>query len=313
MARVSVIVTSLNRAEYLREACSSVLSQDFDDLEVLICDDASDLRAARDAAQEIAGSDSRVRVMQNERRLGQFKTICGASELITGEYFAILNDDDRWEPGFLPRLVPPLESDPELVAAFCDHNIMDADGAIDETATAEASDRYSRADLRPGRHDDAARLAFELSAFPTVVGALYRRDAVDWDRYRSAPHDVIGYYDLWLGVCTLHDDAPVWFEPQQLSSYRVHSRQLSRQRDITLTRAQAWIWEEALDGGTLTSVTRTLRSTLSLVHHALGMAYLRAGNYGAAREYLRRALPRPRSAVGLVLTRSAALRRLARI
>lgn len=302
---VSVIITSLNRPAYLRGACASVLEGDYGNVEVLICDDASDRADAREAARGIAAGDDRVTVLQNEERLGQFRSISRALRRMRGEYFAILNDDDAWKEDFLSRLIPPMQGDGDLVAAFCDHWAIDADGMIKGDVSDELTKRYHRADLAPGRHEDSGHLGFGLSAFPTVVASVFRTAAVDFDSYFAAPMDTIGFYDLWLQVCILGDRQPVWFDPRRCSSYRLHEGQLSAQRSSALGRAKAWILEEALDSGRFTNSERSILRQLAIVHHALGINYLRAGRLRIARGYLWRACsagPRRRSVVGLMLT-----------
>jgi glycosyltransferase involved in cell wall biosynthesis len=302
---VSVIITSLNRPDYLRAACASVVAGRFQDFEILICDDASDNAEARAAAAELAAGDPRISVLQNEQRLGQFHTLREASSRISGRYFAILNDDDLWGEGFLERLVPPLDRDAGLVASFCDHHIIDADGELDPEHSDRVSARTHRTGLAGGRHENGGYLAFDQSAFPTVVAALFRTSAVDWDRYRRAAMDVTGLYDLWLQACVLSDRSPVWFEPERLSYYRVHGGQASGERNIALAQARVWIWDAALASGDFTQAHAGIRRGLWATHHVLGTAYLRQGKLAAARSYLLRACSNrlhPRTVFGLLLT-----------
>jgi glycosyltransferase involved in cell wall biosynthesis len=302
---VSVIVTSLDRPDYLRGACESILGGEFRNVEVFICDDASDSQQAREAAQRIAEADDRVTVLQNERRLGQFRSISNALERMRGAYFAILNDDDTWEPRFLSKLIPPLEEDPDLVAAFCDHWAIDDAGQVKAEVSDELTRRYHRADLEPGRHEDSGLLGFGLSAFPTVVASVFRTSSVDLDAYLGAAMDPIGFYDLWLQACSLGDRCPVWYEPERLSSYRQHEGQLSSRPSSALGRAKAWIFEEALAGERFTQSQAAIFRQLSKTHYALGMTYLRSERPRVARSYLWRALsqaPRRRTLIALALT-----------
>lgn len=308
--QVSVIITSLNRPNYLRAACASVLSQDFDNIEVMICDDASDDISAREAATSIAASDTRVRVIQNDTRMGQYHTVVKATETMRGRYFAILNDDDTWEPGFLSALIAPLERDNSLVASFCDHYIMDVTGSVNPTSSDKNTRACHRDTLSPGKHHNGSYLAFGLSAFPTVVASLFRTSAVDWNRYRTARLDVTGLYDLWLQCCLFGRTSAVWYDPRRLSRYRVHSGQLSGKPNVGLARAKTWIWEEALDAGDMSVVELDILRQLSRAHHALGVAYLRRGQLPTARSYLWRACahsPRRRSVVGLLLASGLSL------
>lgn len=302
---VSVIITSLNRPAYLRGASASVLDGEYRNVEVFICDDASDEPAARKEAQSIAASDERVTVLQNERRLGQFRSISRALERMQGEYFAILNDDDAWKPDFLDQLIPPLQSDRELVASFCDHWAIDGESLVKEDVSDELTKRYHRADLDPGRHEDSGLLSFGLSAFPTVVASVFRTSSVDLDSYLGAAMDPIGFYDLWLQACSLGSHHPVWFEPRRLSSYRQHEGQLSAKRSTALARAKAWIFEEALDGDRFPESQGAILRQLARTHYVLGIDYLRSGELRVARAYLWRALsqaPRRRTLIALMLT-----------
>jgi hypothetical protein len=256
-------------------------------------------------AARIAAQDERVTVLQNERRLGQFRSISNALKRMRGEYFAILNDDDTWEPQFLSKLIPPLEKDADLVAAFCDHWAIDDDGHVKTEVSDELTKRYHRADLSPGRHEDSGLLSFGLSAFPTVVASVFRTSSVDLDAYLGAAMDPIGFYDLWLQVCSLGDRSPVWFEPERLSSYRQHDGQLSSRPSSALGRAKAWIFEEALASDRFTESQAAIFRQLGRTHYALGMTYLRSGRPRLARAYLWRALsqrPRRRTMVALALT-----------
>src|SRR5687768_15416452 len=66
--RVSVVMAVYNGARYLEAGIRSVVTQEFGDSELVIVDDGS-----TDSTREIAQSfgDSRIRLIQNERNLGQ--------------------------------------------------------------------------------------------------------------------------------------------------------------------------------------------------------------------------------------------------
>src|ERR1051326_1608307 len=95
MPKVSVIIPTHNRAEFLRSAITSVLNQTFQNFEIVIVDDAS-----KDHTQEIiAGfNDTRIKAIHNmcskgdagARNIGIMHSQC--------EYIAFLDDDDEWLP-----------------------------------------------------------------------------------------------------------------------------------------------------------------------------------------------------------------------
>jgi glycosyltransferase involved in cell wall biosynthesis len=114
MPRVSVIIPTYNRARFLRAAVRSVLNQTFQDLEIVIVDDASpdDTRAV------VAGlGDARIKYIRHE----QNRRIAGARNTgvlnSTGEYIAFLDDDDEWQPRKLEQQVQVLDSSAMTVGA----------------------------------------------------------------------------------------------------------------------------------------------------------------------------------------------------
>src|SRR4030095_982853 len=95
MPKVSVIIPTHNRAEFLRSAITSILNQTFQDFEIIIIDDAS-----KDHTREIIAhfNDARIKVIHNQVSEGA----AGARNIgirnSTCEYIAFLDDDDEWLP-----------------------------------------------------------------------------------------------------------------------------------------------------------------------------------------------------------------------
>src|SRR6185312_5364768 len=112
-------------ARVLSVRIASVLRQSFGDFEVIVSDNASEV----DPADVVAGfADPRLRYYRNPSNLGVTGSLLAACGHARGKYVAVLGDDDLWDPQFLATLVAPLESDPSLALAFCDHFIIGPDG-----------------------------------------------------------------------------------------------------------------------------------------------------------------------------------------
>lgn len=114
MPKVSVVITTYNRAELLKRAIASVLNQTFQDFEIIVVDDAS-----------VDNTSNIVRAL-NENRLsyvrhGINKLEAGARntglQSAQGKYIAFLDDDDEWLPDKLRRQVEILDSAPPAVGA----------------------------------------------------------------------------------------------------------------------------------------------------------------------------------------------------
>ncbi len=92
--RVSVLMSTYNRAGTLARAVESVLAQKDAPLELLIVDDHSS-----DGTAELLArwqDDGRVVAVRNEQNLGLPASLNRAASLARGEFLARLDDDDYW-------------------------------------------------------------------------------------------------------------------------------------------------------------------------------------------------------------------------
>ena len=117
MPRVSVLMTSYNRAAYIGSAIESVLAQTFTDFELIIVDDGSS-DASASIAQSYASRDPRVRVHVNARNLGQFQNRNFAASLATGDFIRYADSDDIQYPHCLDILVGMMDAFPDAMFAI---------------------------------------------------------------------------------------------------------------------------------------------------------------------------------------------------
>lgn len=109
--KVSVIMTVYNEEEYIRQSVTSVLSQTYEDFELVIVNDGS-----TDRTQEILGNefnDKRIRVFSQENK-GRIRALNQAIKLSTGEYIANLDADDYCLPQRLEKQVEFLDRNPDV-------------------------------------------------------------------------------------------------------------------------------------------------------------------------------------------------------
>ena len=108
---VSVLLTSYNRERYIASAIQSVLAQTFGDFELLVTDDCSTDGTA-DIARSFERLDTRVRVVVNERNLGQFGNRNRTAELARAPLLKYHDSDDLMYRHCLEVMVSMLRSEP---------------------------------------------------------------------------------------------------------------------------------------------------------------------------------------------------------
>ena len=112
MPAVTVIMPAYNVEAFIGEAIRSALAQTFTDLEIVVVDDGStDGTAAVVAAH--AQADPRVRLVRQANR-GLAGARNTAMRMARGDFFALLDSDDLWEPDFLAEQVAILQARPDV-------------------------------------------------------------------------------------------------------------------------------------------------------------------------------------------------------
>ena len=110
--KVSVIIATYNRASLLSRAVNSVLSQTYEDFELIVVDDCS-----KDSTLKVIRSfaDPRIRAVQHARNMGQSRARNTGIGMARGEYLAFLDDDDEWVESKLMRQVRILDESESCV------------------------------------------------------------------------------------------------------------------------------------------------------------------------------------------------------
>jgi glycosyltransferase involved in cell wall biosynthesis len=124
---VSVCIPAYNRAKLLRELMESVLAQTFQNLELIVCDNASE-----DHTESVVRSfsDKRIRYFRSPQNLGHRENWNRCLRLARGNYIAILPDDDMMLPENLARKVEALLCSPQVGLVHSKHHLIDEEGRI---------------------------------------------------------------------------------------------------------------------------------------------------------------------------------------
>lgn len=133
--RVSVILTSYNKAKYLSQAIESVLNQTFKDFELLIVDDNSD-DGSWEIIQKFKAQDDRVKAFKTDldpsghsidmnRYTHNINLMWPKAE---GDYISYLCDDDWYLPTRLERMVEFLDFNPGVFVCYGIQQIANMEG-----------------------------------------------------------------------------------------------------------------------------------------------------------------------------------------
>lgn len=213
MPRVSVCLPTYNGERFVAEAIASILAQRFTDFELLVVDDAS-----TDATREIvrAFADPRLRLYQNEQRLGIPGNWNRCLALATGEYVCVFHQDDVMLPENLLRKVRVLGED--LTIGFV-HSAAELQVEPDTPPPSPHWMEQATEDFSVDGHAYFRTLLLRGNRIcaPTVVAR--RQILLDLGGF----DEDLGFacdYAMWLRVCVEHRVA---FVSHPLVRYRWHA------------------------------------------------------------------------------------------
>jgi hypothetical protein len=238
--RISVLLTSYNREQYIAEAIESVLAQSVTDFELVICDDQSSDDTVR-IINDYARRDSRIRVSINPRNLGDYANRRHAASLAQGRFLKYHDSDDVMYPHCLATMVEPLEAEPRAAFALSSARSWPG-GPCPMLLTPRLA--YEREFLGSGLFQQGP------------ASALFRTEALR--ALGGFPEiNYSGDYLFWLHACKTVN---VLLVPGDLFYYRIHSGQelANPANDVARAKATAEAWrvlnspESPLTGEALT-------------------------------------------------------------
>lgn len=116
MPIISVCIPAYNRSEVLPALLDSILEQDFDDYEIVICEDKSPLRQdiAKVVSNYLNKFPGRIAYFENEKNLGYDANLRNLFEKATGQYCMFMGNDDLMCAGALSTVAGALGRHPDV-------------------------------------------------------------------------------------------------------------------------------------------------------------------------------------------------------
>lgn len=235
MTRVSVIMPAYNAEAYVEQAIESVLAQTFTDLELIVVDDGS-TDATPLIVQALERRDPRVRLLSQPNSGRPAPGRNRALRVAVGDYISFLDSDDLYLPDRVRPVVEALDAHPNWVAAF--HDLLHVNGPgevqpgtyLRDTAFVEVARDY----LQP-LGDGWFECTDRFFVFQSLRFAALHTQSVMVARRRLPPgllqfdeqYFVVDDTDMWI---RLGMQGPMGYLDQQLSHYRLHDTNITRNR-----------------------------------------------------------------------------------
>lgn len=199
---VSVITPCYNGEKYLADTIESVIAQTYPNWEMFIVDDGSSDGSAS-LAESYAARDSRI-VAMRQRNKGSAAARNKGIRHARGQYIALLDADDLWDPRFLEKQIAFLR-EKNAICVCCSYRMINSDSVsaerpviAPETITLDDMKVMNRIGCLSGLYDSSK------------YGKVFLREEL-----KSIRDD----YAFWYDIVALEGRA--YGNPEVLASYRV--------------------------------------------------------------------------------------------
>jgi teichuronic acid biosynthesis glycosyltransferase TuaG len=221
--KVSVIVTTFNRADLVRETIDSILNQTFQDFELIVVDNCS-----CDNTEEVVNNyqDKRIRYFRNDnngviavnRNFGIAKA--------RGEYVAFCDDDDLWLPEKLERQVAEFAQNKAVSLVCTNATILNEKGKLTEF--------YQ---IKPAEADFTFNSLLRHSQI-ICSSVMVKKSVIDDVGLMDVSPELFSVedYELWLRIASKYR---IKYIDQPLLKYRVHPGNVQKKSFAAVKRHRA--------------------------------------------------------------------------
>lgn len=220
----SVCIPAWNSAAFIRKSIGSVLAQTCDDWELLVVDDCG-ADETWTIMQEYAGMP-RVRILRNEKNLGQNENFNHCIRQTGGRWILILAADDQIVPHTLETVKRELEAESEAVLWVHNH-LNRGFGKSPHLVTVDECMRVYEA------REFAELLFLKGNIFGEISNYLVRRDALA--KIQPAFREGSQTVDLrcWVRLVSANPAGRVVYWPEALTHILEHEASISTQNNRT--------------------------------------------------------------------------------
>lgn len=180
--KVSVIIPTFNRASLVVKTLESALNQTFQDREIIVVDDGS----TDDTKQRLEPYQDKIKYIHQDNKGVNAARNHGLS-IAQGEYIALLDSDDLWQPFLLELFVAILDSTHDVGFVYSDFALLRPDGSLRHSTL---KTWYTRENDYDKLFDSSSNLASSVATSISVPGfqqaKLYRGDIYRASLYHPA-------------------------------------------------------------------------------------------------------------------------------
>ena len=234
---VSVLVPIYNSAPYLPACLDSIAAQTYENLDIVLVDDASSDGSGAIAAR-FAATDPRVRYLCHDSNLGNRENFRITLELSRGELIKFVCGDDLLAPEVIETMVAVMQHDPEVSLVTSRRSRIDCSGRpLPDPPHLQVQSDVTLIEGRTAGDLLLSSLVNWIGEPTTVMfrsASLGRRELYQIGNQRPARNlDVVWWLKVMMGRRMAYINRP-------LSSFRIHEAQQSSRATLQADLVLSW-------------------------------------------------------------------------
>lgn len=258
----SIIMPAYGVEAYIEQALTDIISQTFDDWELIVVDDCSPDRSAA-CAEKYAEGDRRIRVVHHKENRGLAEARNTGIQEARGCYIWFPDPDDRYETTLLSEVRDSLKQNPAAVVLF---------GHVQEYYRAHSEFLYSnKLALTPARYTSAPQLRPRIIyleqethygyAWNKVYNLAYMKEHHFTYKNLALIEDVLFNIDFFQDIDTLNILSSTPYRYAKRTNESLTNKHLANYYELHHTRIKA-LYEQQKTWGTLDSAAKAILGSL---------------------------------------------------
>ena len=221
---ISIIVNCFNGEKYLNECLNSILSQTYENYEVIFWDNKS-----TDSSKLIFldVKDIRFKYFSDNDHVTLYSARNKALKVTTGKYIAFLDVDDLWYPDKLEKQVKVMEENSEIGFCYSGFKFLSENSKNLNSA-------YNNKKLKSGYICSSLISNYNVGILTLMVNkSIVTKNKIKFDERFT----IMGDTDFVLRLSKISLGIPIKFD---LAIYRIHLENLSKKTSLTVKERTIW-------------------------------------------------------------------------
>lgn len=213
---ISIIVASYNYENFIKKTLSSLISQTYNNYEIIVVDDGSQDNSL-EVIKEYQKKHPQIKLFQHEnsKNKGLPKSIELALNNCQGEWIAFCESDDYWDNNYLQEKVNYISNHPDVDLVVNDIHKFSKDESLGDLSLDDI--RFKKLDKYILPHNMFSDL-YSKNIIPTFSCVMIKKNILDNCDFNSS---VPAWLDWWLWR-QISFSKVIGYLPQKLTFWRIH-------------------------------------------------------------------------------------------